>query len=518
MTSPTAAVAVAPIVRVATHDAETVAAIHAALDARQPIALLHAKLPADEQARQRALVEAATFTADDAVILFTSGSTGSSRGVVLSRAAIDAAADASWAHLGVRAGDRWLCTLPMAHAGGLSIVVRCRARDVECVLAADNDPADRARARARATSTRTIPDERTNDESEQRADASGDPDAEQREQADAALRGQAGTDQRGQAGAELRGQAGAEQRADSAAGPCADDTVDVRAGADLNVAGALARARARDTSTRTIPDGRNVVGPHFRSSDRRPQESEWSIPEDITLASLVPAQLADLLADEHWRPSRDLRAVLLGGAAAPPSLVEAALARGVPVLPTYGLTETFGQIATAREPGGPLHLLPGVSIAGGTRAEPARLTIRGPMLASRYLDGTPIAPALATSDLGFVENGVLHVIGRADDVIITGGENVHPAQVEAVLAATPGVRAAVAFGVPDERWGQLVAAALAVDASFDRGAALARWHANLPPFARPRRLAVARELPRLPSGKLDRRQVVTLATSPIDYP
>jgi O-succinylbenzoic acid--CoA ligase len=379
-----------PAIRIATHDAATVAAIHDALDTRRPIALLHAKLPTDEQARQRALVEAATPSDDDAVILFTSGSTGTSRGVVLSRAAIDAAAEATWAHLGVRANDRWLCTLPMAHAGGLSIVVRCRAAGVTCVLADDRD-ADRAR----------------------------------------------GT---------------------------------------------------------------------------------WTIPAGVTLASLVPAQLADLLADGTWRPAPSLRAVLLGGAAAPRSLVDAALARGIPVLPTYGLTETFGQIATAREPGGALHLLPGVSVDGGTRAEPARLTVRGPMLASRYLDGTPIAPALATSDLGFVEGGILQIIGRADDVIITGGENVHPAQVEAVLAATPGVRAAVAFGVPDTRWGQLVAVALAVDASFDRAAALAHWHASLPPFARPRRLAIAAELPRLPSGKLDRRQVVALATSPIDYP
>lgn len=412
--------AVAPIVRVATHDAETVAAIHVALDARQPIALLHAKLRPDEQARQRSLIEAARLSADDSVILFTSGSTGSARGVVLSRAAIDAAAEASWAHLGVRADERWLCTLPLAHAGGMAIVVRCRARGVECVLATDHDTADRARARD--TSTRTGTDERSLDDGEQRARKGG--------------------------------------------------------------------------------------GPHF----------QWTIPDDITLASLVPAQLAELLADPNWRPAPALRAVLVGGAAAPRSLVEAALARGVPVLLTYGLTETFGQIATAREPGGPMHLLAGVSITGGTRTEPAPLTIRGPMLASRYLDGAPIAPALATSDLGFVEDNMLQVIGRTDDVIITGGENVHPAQVEAVLTATPGVRAAVAFGVPDVRWGQLVAAALAVDASFDRGAALACWHASLPPFARPRRLAVARELPRLPSGKLDRRQVVTLATSPIDYP
>jgi acyl-CoA synthetase (AMP-forming)/AMP-acid ligase II len=463
---------VTPLVRVATHDADTVAAIHAALDARRPIALLHAKLPVDEQARQRAVVEAATFTDDDAVILFTSGSTGTARGVMLSRAAIDAAAEASWAHLGVHANDRWLCTLPMAHAGGLSIVVRCRTRGVTCVLSVD-DHASAARARTRTRTRETctctcscsIPDE-----------AAG---------LSAALHTAAENDDRHHG----------------------DGTGD------------RARARARDTCTCTCTCTTPVDAARADGNDTADGARDTgAIPDDITLASLVPAQLADLLADPDWRPSPALRAVLLGGAAAPRSLVDAAIARGVPVLPTYGLTETFGQIATARVPGGPLHLLPGVAVDGGTRAEPARLTIRGPMLASRYLDGTPIAPALVTSDLGFVEDGILHVIGRADDVIITGGENVHPTQVEAVLASTPGVRAAIAFGVADARWGQLVAAAVAVDPTFDRDAALARWHASLPPFARPRRLAVVSELPRLPSGKLDRRQVVTLATAPIEYP
>jgi O-succinylbenzoic acid--CoA ligase len=231
----------------------------------------------------------------------------------------------------------------------------------------------------------------------------------------------------------------------------------------------------------------------------------------------VPAQLADLLGDPAWTPPPTLRAVLLGGAAAPPALIDAAIARGVPVLPTYGMTETFGQIATARVPGGPLQLLPGVTVTGGTRAAPALLRVRAPMLATRYLDGTPIAPELVTTDLGFVEGDTLHVVGRADDVIISGGDNVHPAQVEAVLAATPGVLAAVAFGAADPRWGQVVAVALAVDARFDRAAAIASWHDRLPPFARPRRIALVAELPRLSSGKLDRRNIRSLPTSPIEY-
>jgi O-succinylbenzoic acid--CoA ligase len=231
-----------------------------------------------------------------------------------------------------------------------------------------------------------------------------------------------------------------------------------------------------------------------------------------TLISIVPTQLAGL---EPW-PA--LRAVLLGGASAPRPLVDAALARGLPILQTYGLTETFGQIATAKIPGGPLIPLPGVTITGGTREAPAPIRVRGPMLATRYLDGERIAPELATADLGFVENGFVYVIGRADDVIITGGENVDPAQVESVVAATPGVREVAAFGVGDERWGQVVAIAIAVDDTFDSTRSRDQWHRALAPHARPRRLALTTgTLPRLPSGKLDRRAIASLPTSLIEY-
>ncbi|HEY0992499.1 MAG TPA: AMP-binding protein, partial [Kofleriaceae bacterium] len=112
---------------VATPSIETVLAVHAALAAQRPIALLHHRLVPDEMRRQRELVERAELPADAAVILFTSGSTGSARGVVLSRAALVAAAGASALHLGWRDDDRWLLALSLAHAGGLSIVIRCLA-------------------------------------------------------------------------------------------------------------------------------------------------------------------------------------------------------------------------------------------------------------------------------------------------------------------------------------------------------------------------------------------------------
>jgi O-succinylbenzoic acid--CoA ligase len=365
--------------------------VWAALEKRHPIAFVHHALPAAEIHRRRALASAAQLSDDDAVVLFTSGSTAEARGVVLSRAALLAAADASAKHLGWRPDDVWFVPLSLAHAGGLAAIVRCWAARKPIELL-DGDW-DRARAAA--------------------------------------------------------------------------------------------------------------------------------LLERCTIASLVPTQLADLLSDPAWQPPSKLRAVLLGGAAANPALLAQAGARGVPFLTTYGMTESFGQLATAAQhragtPDAPLVPLPGVELAGGTREAPAPIRVRAPMLATRYLDGAPIAPELVTRDLGFVEDGALFVVGRSDDVIITGGENVHPATVEAVLSATPGVRAAIAFAVPDERWGQIVGAAIVVERELD-AAALAAWHAALPAHARPRELAVVRELPLLATGKLDRRAAAQLPRAPVHY-
>ncbi|MBP8808076.1 MAG: AMP-binding protein [Kofleriaceae bacterium] len=232
---------------------------------------------------------------------------------------------------------------------------------------------------------------------------------------------------------------------------------------------------------------------------------------EVTHASLVPTQLDQVLADPTWRPSPRLRVVLVGGAAAPPALLAAARARGVPVRTTYGMTETFGQIATADadapEPDGAVgRLLPGVAVVAGTATAPAPLVVRAPGLFTGYLDDpTPLGPAgFPTRDLGYLRGDRLVVCGRADDVIITGGENVYPTEIEAALAAVPGVRAAAAVGVPDPRWGERVAAAVVVEAGVTAAhleAATAGW----PAHRRPRPLAIVAALPVLPSGKLDRQ-------------
>ncbi|MBV8756012.1 MAG: AMP-binding protein [Deltaproteobacteria bacterium] len=365
----------------ATTEVEAILAIYQALDAHRVIAPIHMGLAPAEMNRQRTIVGDVSYADDDAFVLFTSGSTGTPRGIIHTRDSILAAARASETHLPWQDGDRWLLCLPLAHAGGLSIVVRCLVARVPVVLHQDSFDATAIRA--------------------------------------------------------------------------------------------------------LIAD------------------------QHVTIASLVPTQLAVLLDDPAWRPPAHLRTVLLGGAGAPPALVDAALARGVPVHQTYGLTETFGQVATALVPGGPLVPLPGVELHGSP------LRIRGPMLARAYLDGTPIAPEFTTADLAEAGDR-LRILGRADDVVISGGENIHPAQVETVLAATPGVRAACAFGIPDERWGQVVAAALVTDPSFDRTAATAHWRDALPAFGRPRRLALVDALPLLPNGKVDRRAAAQLPTEPAE--
>ncbi|HVV81812.1 MAG TPA: class I adenylate-forming enzyme family protein, partial [Kofleriaceae bacterium] len=128
-----------------------------------------------------------------------------------------------------------------------------------------------------------------------------------------------------------------------------------------------------------------------------------------------------------------------------------------------------------------------------------------------YLDDPPPPPGpLATADVGYLAGGWLHVLGRADDVIVTGGENVHPAAVEAALLAAPGVAAACVFATPDDRWGQLVSAAIVPADGFDRARALADAATRLPAHARPRRVVEVAELPLTASGKVDRRRVAAL--------
>lgn len=399
---------------VATSTPETVARFFALVDAGVSAVLLHPRgTPAERRAQAAAVGCALVLEPDGEVarpagvdraasaaapggperplaVLFTSGSTGTPRGVELSRRAFAAAAAASAERLGWRSDDRWLCVLPLAHVGGLSILVRCLLAARPVVLLPAFDPK------------------------------------------------------------------------------------------------AVVEAVERD---------------------------------GVTLASFVPTMTARLLEERpDWRPPPGLRAVLLGGAAAGPELWSAARERGLPLLETYGMTETCSQVATAVPGSDPraMRPLPGFDV----RVRNERIEVRGPALFTRYLpEGAhpdPFTPDgwFRTGDTGRLrDDGTLAPLGRADEAIVTGGENVAPAEIEHVLELHPSVRRAAVVGLPDRLWGEVVAAALVEEPGTARPSdpELRAWLApRLAGFRHPRRIAWVARLPATPSGKVDRAAVRAL--------
>jgi O-succinylbenzoic acid--CoA ligase len=301
-----------------------------------------------------------------AVIIGTSGTTGTPKGVQLSAAALRQSARASLARVGARSGERWLCCLPATHVAGLQVLVRSLVGGTEPVLA---------------------------------------------------------------------------QRAD-----------------EQVIAGS-----------------------------------------GCSHVSLVPTQLRRLLRPDT--PLAGFSSVLLGGAAAPPSLLGAARAAGVPVVTTYGMTETCGGCVYDGLP------LDGVRVE--IRDE-GRIWISGPVLFSGYV-GERRDPGAGrwfrTGDLGSLDSaGRLTVRGRADEIINTGGHKVVPGEVAAALQSCPGVSDAAVVGVPDPEWGERVAAAVVpADPADPPPLKLLRMHVQerLPRYAAPSMVVMLEAVPVLPSGKHD---------------
>jgi len=286
--------------------------------------------------------------------------------------------------------------------------------------------------------------------------------------------------------------------------------------------------------------------------------------------SLVPTQLSRILdvagpGSQHGAPAaaevgaaptavealRSYAAVLVGGAALDPATRERALAAGMRVVTTYGMSETAGGCVYDGVP------LDGVTVD----LDPdGRIVLGGPTLASGYLPPTPTLTTTAatgtghggvgggagdaaageragfvggrfrTGDLGRWRDGRLEVLGRADDVIVTGGEKVAPAAVERVLAAQPGVRAACVVGLPDPEWGQVVAAAVVWNAGTETDAPTTTpatpepdvaslceaVRAALGRAAVPRRVVAVAEIPLRGIGKPDRAAVARLVSAAAD--
>src|SRR5438067_1537754 len=199
--------------------------------------------------------------------------------------------------------------------------------------------------------------------------------------------------------------------------------------------------------------------------------------ERVTIVSVVAAMLQRMLDARGQEPYPPwLRCVLLGGGPAPRPLLERCAARGVPVVQTYGLTESASQVATLApedalrklgSAGKPL--FPTELRVDAPAGEVGEIVVRGPTVTPGYVnrpDATarPIRDGwLHTGDLGRLDDeGYLYVVDRRDDLIISGGENVYPAEVEAALLAHPAVAEAGVFGIADAEWGRSVAAAVSL--------------------------------------------------------
>jgi O-succinylbenzoic acid--CoA ligase len=239
--------------------------------------------------------------------------------------------------------------------------------------------------------------------------------------------------------------------------------------------------------------------------------------------ALVPTQLVRLL-DTGARAVEALRrydAVLLGGAAAAPSLLRRAAGSGVSVVTTYGMTETCGGCVYDGVP------LEGVRVEAGDDGQPGsagRIRLGGPVVGRGYRL-RPDAPLFersqglrwfTTNDLGrWADESGLTVLGRADDVIVTGGEKVAPQSVEAVIAGVDGITECLVVGVPDPRWGERVVALLVTSPPTDEATVLVELRravkARLGAAAAPHDVLLVDALPTSALGKPDRRTAATLA-------
>lgn len=270
--------------------------------------------------------------------------------------------------------------------------------------------------------------------------------------------------------------------------------------AGLNV---LARSLCAETEPAV------VAGSSFTAAEFVAATARLAIPERAT--ALVPAQLATLLDDAAARDAlRGFQAVLVGGQSTPQTLLDRAREAGIRVVRSYGSSETSGGCVYDGRPIGSTR----VSIVDG------EVRLAGPVLADGYLGDDALtaerfvetdgARWFRTADAGALDGEVLRVLGRRDDVIVSGGVKVALSAIEAALGGLAGFADVVVVAVPDARWGERPVA-VAAGPEVDDAAAIAHVGARLGAVARPSLVIRVDSLPTLPSGKPDRREISAIA-------
>ena len=221
------------------------------------------------------------------------------------------------------------------------------------------------------------------------------------------------------------------------------------------------------------------------------------------LVSLVPTQLVRLMAD-----GVDLtrfKAALLGGSAVPEGLLDGARAAGVNVVRTYGMTETAGGVVYDGVPLAGVSVRVGDSVLpGAVSSDTETVALRTPTLMTGYHGSdTTQGDWFETNDVGRITGGKLAILGRADDIINTGGEKVMPREVEEALLDQPGVSDAFVYGAPDPEWGERVVAVVAGD-ERSRDSLTAALKERLARHQIPKEIVFVPKIPRSASGKVDK--------------
>ncbi|MGH6894674.1 MAG: class I adenylate-forming enzyme family protein [Dongiaceae bacterium] len=254
--------------------------------------------------------------------------------------------------------------------------------------------------------------------------------------------------------------------------------------------------------------------------------------ERITLAVLVPAQLNAMMESPHWESAdlSSLRMIVTGSTIVPEAFVRKVGARGVPTVQVYGSTETCPIASYVRaenwerkagSAGLPaLHCELRVSDDSGCELPPGRdgeILVRGPSIMTGYWNAPEqTAQALKdgwyhTGDVGHLdEDGYLYVVARKTELIISGGENIYPAELEHILLQCPFIQEACVVGRPDERWGEIVVAAVVLKTGMPMSEAdvMALFQGRLARYKHPREVRFVSALPRTALGKVQRNQVL----------
>ncbi len=244
--------------------------------------------------------------------------------------------------------------------------------------------------------------------------------------------------------------------------------------------------------------------------------------QHITLLSVVPTMLYRLLNARETFPA-SLRLVLLGGAAATADLVGRALDRGVPLATTYGLTEAASQVATmlpsevVRKPGSvgkPLMFTSLRIVDESGKAvkvgEIGEVVVTSPVVMQGYLSFPSANGELYTGDMGYLDkDGDLWLVDRRSDLIVTGGENVYPSEVENTLRQHPAVSDVCVVGLPDAEWGQRVAVMVVIRQGMDLTIPelILFSRQRLAGYKQPRTVVFVEQLPQTSNGKIHRAAV-----------